>query len=63
MEPDFDDIILGLAERVVEVMTGQDLRETLEALQATNLSLTSSQGILAASLTSLIEREMVRRGL
>ena len=63
MEPDFDDIILGLAERAVEVMTGQDLRETLEALQATNLSLTSSQGILAASLTSLIEREMVRRGL
>ena len=56
-------MILGLAERAVEVMTGQDLRETLEALQATNLSLTSSQGILAASLTSLIEREMVRRGL
>ena len=63
MEPDFDDIVLSLAERAVEVMTGQDLRQTLEALQATNLSLTSSQGILAASISSLIERELARRGL
>ncbi len=63
MQPDFDDVILSLAERAVEVMTGQDLRQTLEALQATNLSLTSSQGILAASISSLIERELARRGL
>ncbi len=63
MEPDFDDVILSLAEHAVEVMTGQDLRQTLEALQATNLSLTSSQGILAASISSLIERELARRGL
>ena len=63
MEPDFDDVILSLAERAVEVMTGQDLRQTLEALQATNLSLASSQGILATSITSLIERELARRGL
>ena len=63
MEPDFDDVILSLAERAVEVMTGQDLRQTLEALQATNLSLASSQGILAASISSLIERELARRGL
>ena len=64
MEPDFDDVILSLAERAVEVMTGQDLRQTLEALQATNLSLTSSQVILAASISSsLIERELARRGL
>jgi hypothetical protein len=63
VEPDFDDVILSLAERAVEVMTGQDLRQTLEALQATNLSLASSQGILAASISSLIERELARRGL
>ncbi len=62
-QPDFDDVILSLAERAVEVMTGQDLRQTLEALQATNLSLASSQGILAASISSLIERELARRGL
>ncbi len=44
-------------------MTYQDLRETLEALEAANVSLSSSWGILAASLTTLIEGEIARRGL
>ena len=63
MDQEFDDIVLGLAERAVAVMTYQDLRETLEAIEAANVNLSSSWGILAASITALIEREIARRGL
>ncbi|HEX2171667.1 MAG TPA: hypothetical protein VHL09_04420 [Dehalococcoidia bacterium] len=60
---EFDDIVLALAERAVEVMTGQDLRDTLEAIEAANVSLSSTWGLVAASITTLIQNELSRRGL
>lgn len=63
MERELDDIILSLAEQATAVMTGRDLQDTLESLQACKVSLLSDQGILAASLTSLVESELRRRGL
>lgn len=63
MERELDDIILGLAEQAVVVMTYQDLRETREALESCNVSPFSNQGILAASLATFIQQEITRRGL
>jgi hypothetical protein len=60
---EFDDIVLALAERAIEVMTGRDLRETLEAIEAANVSPTSSWGLVAESIKVLIEGEIARRGL
>lgn len=60
---EFDDIVLALAERAIEVMTYQDLRETLEAIEAANVSITSSWGLVAASIKALIDGEIARRGV
>lgn len=60
---EFDDIVLALAERAVEVMTGQDLRETLDAIEAAHVSSTSAWALTAESIRALINAEIRRRGL
>lgn len=60
---DFEDILLDLAQRAIEVMTYRDLRDTLDAIEAAEIGLSSTHGLLAAAIATAITREIERRGL